>query len=297
MTRMDVASRTAIGLDHVALFSPTLESIAFQYEQLGFCLTPLSQHSSPPAPGLEPVKRGTANRCAMLRQGYLELLAVVDPDLDGLGVPEALARYQGVHILAFHTDSPEDTQDRLQAAGFTATIAHLERSVQTPEGTGLARFVQVRTPNNAMPEGRVFMLQHPTRELVWQPQYLSHPNTAVALAEIMVAVADLPEASERYARYLDCPAQRSSGRASFALAQGTFTLIERTALEDDYPGIRIPQMPFPAVLVVRVESLGAAQRVLTANGIDFEQRPGRLVVAAPLAGGAVMVFIPFLNQP
>jgi hypothetical protein len=134
------------------------------------------------------------------------------------------------------------------------------------------------------------MLQHPTRELVWQPPYLSHPNTAVALTEVIVAVADLSEASERYARYLDCPAKLSAGRASYALEQGTFTLMERAALEDDYPGIRVPALPFPAALVVGVQSLDTVKQLLTANGIAFESRAGWLVVAAPLAGGAVMVF-------
>lgn len=273
------------------MFSHSLESIASQYERLGFCLTPASQHASPPAPGEPAVLRGTANRCAMLNAGYIELLAVVDPKLDTLGVPEALAKYEGMHILAFETDDPQGEQARLREAGYgSVNLAYLQRTLQTEQGEGLARFVQVRTPPQTMPEGRVFMLQHPTRELVWQPRYLTHPNTATQLAEIIVAVDDLAEAGERYARYLACTARRQAGQVSFGLKQGTFTLMERPALERAYPGIHIPQLPFPAVLVVEVRNLQTARGLLMDNHIPFEQQPDRLVVPAQSAGGTVLVF-------
>lgn len=287
---MDFAGQTEIGLDHVGLFSAALEMISAQYEQLGFCLTPQSQHANSPGPGLPAVMRGTANRCAMLKQGYIELLAVVDPDLDGLGVPDALARYAGMHILAFQTQDPEHTQTRLQAAGFSAAVAHLQRSVNTPDGSGLARFTQLRTPPEAMPEGRVFILRHETPELVWQPAYLSHPNTAVALAEIIVAVDDLAQAGQRYARYFDCPAETAAGKASYVLRQGTFTLMLASALEQAFPQVTIPTLPFPAVLVIDVLSLETAAQVLISNNVPFERGAGQLVVAAEFAGGAIMVF-------
>ncbi|MFA5487727.1 MAG: VOC family protein [Candidimonas sp.] len=288
---MDSARRTTIGLDHVGLFSSSLESVATQYERLGFCLTPTSQHASPPAPGEPAVLRGTANRCAMLDEGYIELLAVVDRALDTLGVPEALAKYEGMHILAFETQDPRGEQARLREAGYdSVNLAYLQRVLQTEQGEALARFVQVRTPPQAMPEGRVFMLQHPTRDLVWQPRYLTHPNTAVKLAEIIVAVDDLAEAGARYARYLACPARRQAGRASFDLRQGRFTLMERPALERAYPGVSVPQLPFPAVLVVGVQNVQTTERLLVDNRIPFERQQGGLVVEASSAGGVALVF-------
>lgn len=287
---MDAPNKATVGLDHVGLFATSLETIASQYERMGFCLTPISQHASPPAPGQFATLRGTANRCAMLEQGYIELLAVVDPALDTLGVPAALSQYQGMHILAFETDDPDREQARLRTSGFdSVNLAYLQRHLQTEHGEALARFVQVRTPPQDLPEGRVFMLQHPTRDVVWQPRYLSHPNTAKALAEIIVAVDDLVEAGERYGRYLASPARRQAGQTSFDLKQGTFTLMDRHTLQRSYPGIDVPLLPFPAVLVVEVQDLQAAERLLAGNRVLYGRQSGRLVVAAPSAGGAVVV--------
>lgn len=287
---MSFACPTTIGLDHVGLFASALDTISSQYELLGFCLTPQSQHASPPAPGQSAVTRGTANRCAMLKHGYIELLAVVDPKLDGLGVPEALARYAGMHILAFQTENPDAEQARLQAAGMSATQAYLQRSIDTPDGAGLAQFTQVRTPPEAMPEGRIFMLQHHTRDLVWQPSYLSHSNTAVALLDIVVAVADLAEAQQRYSRYFDCEADTAEGKAVYTLAAGSFTLMEPDALKQDYPEASIPTLPFPAALVVGVLNLEATAQVLMSNKLPFACRAEQLVVAPQFAGGVVLIF-------
>jgi hypothetical protein len=41
-----------------------------------------------------------------------------------------------------------------------------------------------------MAEGRMQMLTHRTEAMVWQPRWLSHPNGALALASVMIAVSD-----------------------------------------------------------------------------------------------------------
>src|SRR5688572_33085671 len=56
-------------LDHLAHFVPDLDAAAAVWEKLGFCVTPVSHHNVSGKPA------GTSNRCVMLEQGYLELLA------------------------------------------------------------------------------------------------------------------------------------------------------------------------------------------------------------------------------
>jgi hypothetical protein len=226
----------------------------------------------------------------MLRQGYVELLAVIDASLDSLGVPEAIARYAGAHILAFGIDDPDFTQTRLKVAGFDVTQTLLERVVDTPDGSGVARFIQVRTPESAMPEGRVFMLRHETPELIWQERYLSHPNTALALAEIVVAVDDLNEAQGRYDRYFGSPARRTRGQLSYELTDGIFTLMDAAALARFYPQVALPCLPYPAVFVVDVESIETAAQHLAANHVPYLRDSTRITVGAGFAGGAVIVF-------
>lgn len=165
-----------VGLDHVGLYAHDMGAAAALYERLGFQLTPLSQHSGTHAVTREVVKAGIANRCAMLGHGYIELVAVVDPALDLRGIPDGLARYAGMHIIAFDTAQPEQRIAALREAGFAAEPGVLQRYIGTPQGPKLARFSQVRTSRDAMPEGLILTLRHETPELLWQERYLSHPT-------------------------------------------------------------------------------------------------------------------------
>lgn len=277
------------GLDHVGLYAPALDAIASAYTRLGFRLTPVSQHSGTNAVTRQVVKSGIANRCAMLKRGYIELLVVVDPALDPRGIPEGLARYAGMHILAFRTDVPEQAIATLQAAGFAATGGVLQRQIDTPEGAQLARFSQVRTPRDEMPEGLILMLQHETPELLWQERYLDHPNGAVGLDEVVVAVDDLDAAEARYTRYFGCGSIRANGEARFALRHGALVLADRASLNARFPGIRIPVMPFPAALVVSVSDLDKARHVFSENRVACEWRDQQLVTRAEDAGGVIVI--------
>jgi len=279
-----------VNLDHVGLFSPSLDAISRRYEALGFLLTPQSQHSRPPSPDAPVAMRGTANRCAMLQQGYIELLGVVDPGLDTLGVPEALARYAGLHILAFGLRDASAEESRLRAQGFSPGRTILERRVSSPQGGGLARFIQLRPDPALLPEGRVFMLQHETPELVWQPQYLNHPNTAIGLAETTVAVADVDEAAMRYQRYLGCVPECGPGSRRFALAQGALRLVSLDTLSALVPGAYAPCLPFPAATTVTVASLDRATAHLRANAVTFETGANGICIAPEAAGGMSLIF-------
>ncbi len=87
-------------LDHVAVVSRHADALFGAYERLGFALTPLSMHSGALGPGGPVVPWGTGNRCAMLRAGYLELIAIVDEERPCGIFPELLRRYKGLHIIA-----------------------------------------------------------------------------------------------------------------------------------------------------------------------------------------------------
>lgn len=279
-----------VGLDHVGLYAHDMGAAAALYERLGFQLTPLSQHSGTHAVTREVVKAGIANRCAMLGHGYIELVAVVDPALDLRGIPDGLARYAGMHIIAFDTAQPEQRIAALREAGFAAEPGVLQRYIDAQQGPKLARFSQVRTPRAAMPEGLILTLRHETPELLWQERYLSHPNGARALAAAIVAVDDLDEAAARYERYLGLPCLRRDGEAWFRLRSGCLGLASRDALDARLPGCEIPALPFPAALAVEVADLSRAAAVLDANQVPYRRAGDRLAVAAGHAGGASLIF-------
>lgn len=279
-----------VGLDHVGLYAHDMGAAAALYERLGFQLTPLSQHSGTHAVTREVVKAGIANRCAMLGHGYIELVAVVDPALDLRGIPDGLARYAGMHIIAFDTAQPEQRIAALREAGFAAEPGVLQRYIGTPQGPKLARFSQVRTSRDAMPEGLILTLRHETPELLWQERYLSHPNGARALAAAIVAVEDLDEAAARYERYLGVASTRREGEAWFRLHSGWLGLTTRDALRSRLPGCEIPVLPRPAALAVEVADLSRTAAVLEANRVPYLRANDQLRVAAEHAGGASLIF-------
>lgn len=279
-----------VGLDHVGLYAHDMGTIAAVYERLGFLLTPLSQHSGTHSVTREVVKSGIANRCAMLARGYIEVLAVVDPALDPRGIPEGLARYAGLHIVAFDTADPEARIAALRQSGFAADAGVLQRYVDTADGSRQARFCQVRTPREDMPEGLILTLQHETPELLWQDRYLDHPNGALGLAAVVVAVEDVEAAAARYARYLDAPCAWQGGEAWFELRSGRLVLADRDALNARFPGCAVPGLPFPAAMAVKVADLPRTAAVLDGNRVPYRRNGGHLVVAAEQAGGAILIF-------
>lgn len=286
----ETESRSQVGLDHVGLYASSLDLIAASYARLGFRLTPLSQHSGTHAVTKEVVKSGIANRCAMLRHGYIELLGVVDPTLDLRGIPDGLSRYAGMHILAFATDTPQTVIGALRERGFSAAPGVLQRYIGTPGGPALARFTQVRIPREEMPEGLVLTLRHETPELLWQESCLAHPNGALALVEAAVVVDDLDAVVERYARYLGCVPCRTQHQARFALGFGSLLVLDRAGMRARFPGTSVPVLPFMAGFTVEVADIGRTAALLSLNRVPYRMDGAGLQVDAEQAGGAYLMF-------
>ena len=277
-------------LDHIAVMVTDLSAAGVAYEKLGFALTPVSQHSGALRPGAAAEPWGTANRCAMFRQGYLELMGVIDDTLYDNHVPGFLERYEGIHILAFGCGNASEAANALAIAGFGATGVHaLARPLDTPEGERIAQFNLVRLPPDEMPEGRVLAIEHLTRGFLWQDRYLDHPNGALALKELFVCVADVAAVARRYARYFGVPAAHTDASATFKLTTEKFVLLDARELETRF-GVTPPSLPFAAAFTVAVDDLEATHHFLQQRNIVLQKDRERLFVAPIHAKGAVIVF-------
>jgi hypothetical protein len=215
---------TGIALDHVGVVTRDLATLAAQYERLGFTLTPLARHAD----------GRIGNRCAMLRQGYIELMAVVDPNAGSATLERFLARYAGVHILAFSIADPQAHVTRLRHAGIEGpTVTRFERQVDS--GTSAtARFDLVQLPDQ--PEGRFNLVHHLTPELLWQQRFMHHPNNAISLDAIELSVAFPVATAARLSRLLGCPVVPDATQGfTLELTRGQLRLIEG-------PGPRITRL-------------------------------------------------------
>ncbi len=190
------ATAGSLVLDHVGHFVPDLGAAAAALEALGFVLTPYSAQTTPEGP------TGTANRCVMLGQGYIELLAPVADTPHARRTREAMSHHRGVHLLALGTPAAAEEHVRLARHGFAPLpLVNLEREVELDGETRVARFGVVRVPPEAMPEGRVQFVEHRTPEYVWQPRWLAHANGVSGLAAAFVVADDPPAVAARYARF------------------------------------------------------------------------------------------------
>ncbi|UFN47475.1 VOC family protein [Roseomonas sp. OT10] len=277
----------ATGLDHVGVCTRDGPALWARWEALGFALTPLARHSAPAVPGGPAVPMATGNRCAMLRQGYLELLAILDPSLPDNGMGQRLDRYEGMHILALAIADAGANLARLRAAGLDIPgVSHLERPVDAPDGP---RAAFSRLPLPDAPEGRIQLIQHLTPELLWQPRWLEHPNNAVALETVVLASEAPAESAARLSRLAGLPLEPDpAGGYALPLRHGRVRILPPASLEAVLPGVVPPSLPFLAGIVVRTgDGNAAARRLLAGVAADG---PLGLTVPPDRAGGVALAF-------
>ena len=135
----------AISLDHLGIIGRDLAPMAEEFSRIGFTLTPRALHSG----------GRTGNRCAMLDGGYIELMATVEGGASAT-LDRFLARYPGIHTLAFAADDAAAASARLRRGGIQAPEpAVSERAVDAADPDGpCARFALVTPPEKVtLPSG------------------------------------------------------------------------------------------------------------------------------------------------
>lgn len=278
-------------LDHIAHFVPDSDAAAQALETFGFTVTPFSAQSHRPTPDSPLTPAGTGNRCVMLRRGYLEFLTPTGATPIADQLRQSIARYTGVHLIAFGTGDPEIDRQRLDAAGFQPLpTLTLERPIGTPEGEQTARFAVQRVPSGSMAEGRIQFVQQKTPELLWQRRWLDHRNRCFGLAAVFLAVADPAEAAARYTRYTGLPTTTQGPARVLRSARGDLIFLPPEIVRAKL-GVEPPVLPWMAGYALETGDQIYARSQLEMK--EFETRdlgPGQFAVTAPPELGGVMVF-------
>ena len=288
-----LAGKSEIFVDHIAHWVQDLPSAARAMEELGFVLTPYTEHTNSTAPGEPILPAGSANHCIMLREGYLELLTPTADTAISRELRAGIERYTGVHLIAFNCSDAEMQRERLIAEGFDQRpVVDLRRKTDTGDGgPGTLRFTVIRPVPGTMAEGRIQFLTHHTPGLLWQERWMNHPNTAERLREVVICVADPDEAAGRFQRYLDRKAQRIDGGWLIACNRGAVVLLGRPAFEKCLPGIGIPGLPFIAGYVIQCRDLDACRVCLKGKEIVYRELTDDVVaVTVPAALGGSLLF-------
>ncbi|HUI13588.1 MAG TPA: VOC family protein [Xanthobacteraceae bacterium] len=281
----DVTRRLPAGdeifLDHIAHFVHDGEAASRALARCGFSPTPISVQVHPDAAGgSRPT--GTANVTAMLERGYLEALfktsdTPLSREFDGY-----LTRYAGVHIAALAVADAGKAHRRLAASGFAVRdLVHMQRPVGTATGAATAAFTIARVEPAAMPEGRIQLLTHHTEQTVWQERWLSQPNSAVGLIDIMIAVADVAEAAERFGRFTGRAATPTQGGALIRLDRGGIYLLTHERAAEKLPEVAFGAPPFMVGYALQVKSLATAEAAVDNAGLEWHAFEDGIAAAFP----------------
>jgi hypothetical protein len=270
-----------IFLDHVGHFVRDPRAASRALARAGFAPTPISVQTEPEPAGA-PLLTGTGNVTAMLTHGYVEVLfKTADTPLGG-ELDAAMARHMGIHLVAFAVADAGRAHQRLRENGFRMRpLVDMQRAVDTVGAPGTAAFTVARLEPGEMPEGRIQLLTHRTEHMVWQPRWLTHPNSALGLASIMIAVSDLNEASRRFGRLTGRLARASSLGQSIDLDRGRVDVVTATTYSRMFPQVPIPSLPFIGAYGISVGSLEIVDRILMQGGLTTQRLGAGLVAAFP----------------
>jgi Glyoxalase-like domain len=270
-------------IDHVVVdVGDQIDAAALCYRRLGFQLTERAHHSL-----------GSANHLAMLDPDYIELLSPGDGkrgDLAGFPI--------GLNGLVFAMqDAGALYQEQCDRSVPVEPVQYFTRGVQLPDARhGEARFNVVRLPPRSVFDGRVYFCEHLTPDMVWRPEWQAHPNGALGIARVALALSSPDRIADQFERMFGRGAvQREVAADKHVLTAGkvNIELWHRDRLASTL-GSAMPdatgRSDHMALLGIRVRSLTTTEQVLRQNDVAFEVRDDRLVVLPAAAMNVALEF-------
>ena len=261
-------------LDHVAHFVRDLGAAGALLESLGFAVTPPSAHVTQDGPA------GTFNRCVMLGEGYLEILAPNADTPNAQRTRKSMRRYRGVHLACFGTPAAQEEHARLERNHFSPQpLERLERKV---EDGRTVRFLVARAAPGKMPEGRVQYVQHLAPEAIWRAPHLRHRNGVLGLAAAYVVAADPVRAAARWARFMGGLPRREGMLVALPTDRGKVLIGTRVLLQSLLGAA--PRSPGIAGYALACKDPRAFARTCARAGLKVNRNLA--VVLPPALGGA-----------
>lgn len=288
-------SAEAVDLDHVGVSVKSLDAGRDAYQRLGFQLTARSMHRGSATPGAPVEPWGSGNHCAMFRDGYLEVIGVTDPTIFS-NARALVARYEGAHIVAFGVPSADAAYAALRERGIPAEAPRsLERdAVFGPDdsGTRRAAFRNINFERDAFPEARLLYIEHLTRDVLWQPHLLAHPNGVTGIRDILLCAPDTTPVVARLAALFGVQAQPTAdGEFRMKLRRGSVWVCTPAAWTRWAPAAATPPLPCPVGIGFSVSDVGATRQWLTDRGVNAQPGPGGSIRVGPQdACGAALFF-------
>jgi catechol 2,3-dioxygenase-like lactoylglutathione lyase family enzyme len=285
-------------IDHVMICVPDLTRGIDAYTCIGFHIYPGGAHTG----------RATHNAIAFLDGDYLELLSLRDrdapvvPGSSQARLAEFLARGGGFRYVAIQSDDLAGDVAGMRGRG--VDVSELAEGARTaPNGQELRWKAASLGAANPLP---IFFVQHLTPLAERRRQVAragDHPNGALRLDRVYIAVPDLAAATETYARVLGMRVPKTQRGAVIKADMAVFDLgpTGLTVAHAAEPGPAAEALsrrgPGPFQVLYRTSSMNAAARWMADHGMPPAARSVRntgeqaMLVGPEQACGAYIGFV------
>jgi len=273
-----------------------LDTAGAFYTRLGFTVGARNMHAW-----------GTHNRIVQLRNGFIELLEVAEPEK----IPPHAARsfsfgafhrdyaaaHQGLSMLLLNSSDAAADARAYEAAGISDyEVFNFGREGKRPDGSVVKlAFSLVFTSDPTSPDLSLALCQHHHPENFWNPAFQNHGNGVSRIAGV-VMVADNPSDHhiflKAYTGLSDLHSNSLGVRAE--TRDGVIEIVDPVAFRDRF-GIQVKASGEGMTMgAMRFEAadLGRVEAALRDGGVGFRRHVGRLVVPPDEAFGATLIFEP-----
>ncbi len=284
-----------LGIDHPLVLVRDIEAAAARYRRLGFNTAPRGFHPW-----------GTSTSLIVLQRSALEIMGVHDRTLldshaiggfrFGRHMADALAEREGVSLVALYSEDAPGDRARVEAQGIPAQgRVDFRRRVKVPGKDWDEAVVTLEIlVDPALPRASNFLAQQHRPELVWVPEWMSHPNGALGFAGITYAAADPMPLVQRLRRLFGEDAVRRTAIGyQAATGKGTVSVVPpgawaREVGVDGEPDIGVAAAACIGI-DVQVRDLRAAAAILRAADVRTADSPKGIAVRDFEAFGNVLL--------
>ena len=248
-----------------------MDEAASLFSGLGFSLTPRGFHS-----------HGSLNHLMIFGNDYLELIGV--PEGKTIERQDLINAPIGVNGIVFKSNNINKSFTKIKKIGFSGMPPKtLSRSIDIDGKQKTARFQTVTVRNGVFPGGRVYYCQHDTPELVWRPEWQTHPNGVTGILGLTTVTYNTNLEAERFATLLNSEV-KTNDVSSCCITLNNFHL---TILDPDEYAVRYGKLAsrmkarssiFGAIIFT-TDALPTLNKLLyNLDGIITDYCPNRTIV-------------------
>lgn len=286
-----------LGLEHPLVVSDDLDALAERYRALGFAPTRKGYHPW-----------GTGTQLVLFPDNFIELMGIDDRRLIdtpsetgfrfGRFIAEQLDRREGIAMIALHSDDAAVDAAAVTARGVEPDgLVNFRRTVTLPDGgkdeavVSLAMLIDRQQPQLSH-----FICQQHRPEFVWVPEWMQHPNGALAIAQVVYAAAEPDAHRQRFAGIWGEDALHDlSNGFRVATAGGELLMLDRPAAEARFAPVEMPygwrDAAGAVAIAVRVADLNRVHLLMMQNRVPHLRMAESLRIPPPHAGNVILEFV------